>query len=357
MLYIFRLESSKPNEQLPEAGRAFLWRELQLGRLRQGWGMRGMSLSHGSGDAIPIDLWTDSFRSAATRDGWKPKDRTEAKAKLRYTLLSHMREIRDGDLLLVPNITESDRRGLVLVTAVSPDRSSDAECYEWDNAPRSKKHPLGDDRRHAVRVDPFTIRAVRYEPGSLAAAIRTDLGTLQACVVPVDRKKNKELVRNVEKLCGTSLSKTKLKKALKPSSKKGHPPTADQLRRGLAGEEEMHRRLESAHGFLGLKLKLDRRNSSDGYDFLCTDGKAEVEVEVKTFAATDGQIFISENELNRATSSKKRYCLFGVFDNGEPPSKWKVRTLRAPSSELNRVGAEQIVRLLRANPHIIEWDD
>jgi hypothetical protein len=308
-----------------------------------------MSLSNSLGDPTPRDEWIGKFRSAAAKDSWKPKDRTEAKASLRYTLLSHMREIRDGDLLLVPNITESDRRGLVLVTAAS----RDTECYEWDNAPRTKKQPLGDDRRHVVLVDPFTIKAVRYESGSFAAAIRTALGTLQACVVPVDPKKNKDLVRNVEKLYETSLSKVKKPK----TSKKGHPPTADQLRRGLAGEEEISRRLKSAHGFLGLKFKDDRRNSSDGYDFLCTDGSAEVEVEVKTFAATDGQIFISENELGRATASKKHYSLFGVFDNGGPPSKWKVRTLRAPSSELNRVGAAQIVRLLRASPHLIEWDD
>ncbi|MFZ0890542.1 MAG: DUF3883 domain-containing protein [Candidatus Binataceae bacterium] len=315
-----------------------------------------MGLLNGSGGRILRDQWIRNFQSAAA--DWKPKQ-TEAKAKLRYTLLSHMLEIRHGDLLLVPNITESDRRGLVLVTAVSRDRSSDAKCYEWDDSRRPKSHPLGDDRRHVVRVDPFTINAVRYETGSLAVAIRTDLGTLQACVVPVDGKKNKGLVGNVEKLYGTPLSTAagKKKSTLKTAPKKGHPPTADQLKRGWEGEEEMRRRLESAHGFLGLKFKLDRRNSSDGYDFLCTEGRAEVEVEVKTFSATDGQIFISENELQRAASSKKRYCLFGVFDNGGPPSKWKVRTLRAPSSELNRVGAEQIVRLLRANPHLIEWDD
>jgi hypothetical protein len=125
----------------------------------------------------------------------------------------------------------------------------------------------------------------------------------------------------------------------------------------LAGEKEILRRLKSPHGFLGLKFQDDRRISSDGYDFLCIDATAEIEVEVKTFAATDGQIFISENELHRANSSKKRYCLFGVFDNGGPPSKWKVHTLRAPFSQLNRVGEEQIVRLLRANPRLIEWDD
>jgi len=312
-----------------------------------------MSLLNGLGEPTPRDEWIEIFQSAAAKDGWKPKDRTEAKASLRYTLLSHMRQIRDGDILLVPNVTESDRRGLVLVSAASRDRKSDTECYEWDNASRPKKQPLGDDRRHVVLVDPFTIKAVRYESGSIAAGIRTDLGTLQACVVPVDPKKNKDLVRNVEKLYESSLTKVKKPKP----SKKGRPPTADQLRRGLAGEEEISRRLKSPHGFLGLKFKDDRRNSSDGYDFLCTEGPLEVEVEVKTFAATDGQIFISENELGRAISSKKRYSLFGVFDNGGPPSKWKVRTLRAPSSELSRVGAQQIVRLLRASPHLIEWDD
>jgi hypothetical protein len=98
-LYIFRLESSASTEQLSEAGRAFLWQEIQQGRLRQGWGIRGMSLLDGSNAPLPKDQWIENFRSAAARNGWKPKDRTEAKVKLRYTLLSHMREIRSGDLL------------------------------------------------------------------------------------------------------------------------------------------------------------------------------------------------------------------------------------------------------------------
>ena len=67
MLYIFRLESSNPSEQLSEAGRAFLWQELQLGRLRQGWGIHGMNLLNGLGEPAPRDEWMKSFQSAAAK--------------------------------------------------------------------------------------------------------------------------------------------------------------------------------------------------------------------------------------------------------------------------------------------------
>ncbi len=357
MLYVFRVESTKFDERLPEEGRAFLWQELQQGRLRQGWGIPGMSLVDARHEAIARDRWVQNFRQAAEHAGWEPRARTVRAAARRHTLLSHMREIRRGALLLVPNLAQTGRRGLVLVRAISKNETLSSNCYGWDGATRRRRHPLGDDRRHLVRVDPFTIRAVSYE-GTVAAKIRTLLGPLRNCIVPVNSTQNKALVGSVTRLYGGSLSGSSSahhSAKNRGTPRKGHPPTAGQLERGVKGEEEVLRRLKSSKGIFGLNYREDRRNSGDGFDFLCTDGAREIEVEVKTFSATDGQIIISENELCRAALSKERYCLLGVFDSGRRPPDWKVRALWSPSAELYRVGDEQIVRQFRVSPNDIKW--
>jgi hypothetical protein len=71
MLYVFRLEGSKRKDQLPEAGRAFLWRDIQRGLLHQGWGPPGMSLLKPDGTVMSQLECLDIGRARKKEDGLK----------------------------------------------------------------------------------------------------------------------------------------------------------------------------------------------------------------------------------------------------------------------------------------------
>jgi hypothetical protein len=170
MLYVFRLERSNGRDQLPEAGRAFLWRDIQRGLLHQGWGALGMSLLKAGGSAMSQAEWAPKYKSSATKRGWLKKDLTSGKAHRRYTLLSHMLGIGDGDLILVPNIAENDRKGFVLARAVAIRKDTDGgQCYAWDAASQVASHPL-QDRRHLVSINVSSVKAFRYDSSPIAAS-------------------------------------------------------------------------------------------------------------------------------------------------------------------------------------------
>jgi len=277
-----------------------------------------------------------------------------------------MTEIRPGDVMLIPNISAAGRDGIALATAIGRNGSSEssASCYDWDGSSRRNSHPLENDRRHFVTIDPFTIKEVSYQPltveGKLAARIRGEMRALRACILPVSNSRHRRLVRDAEALCGGKIPKTSgVRKAKVGTSgaRGGHPPTREQIARGLQAEDEMLRRLQRPAGFDGLTLVADRRNSNCGYDFLCEDSAGTVEVEVKGFAP-DGQLFLTENEFQRARSNKKAYRLVGFLDNGDAPPKWLARSLKGPFFQLHGLGAyeTQTVTRLRVDPSLVKWD-
>src|SRR5260221_8190736 len=108
----------RPSGPLSEAGRSFLWSEIERGFLHQGWGRSGMALLRSDGSVLPRAAWMKNFLSSAREDHWSPSDRTRRKAHRRYTLLSHTLEITDGDLILITNMTETSRDGLLLARAL-----------------------------------------------------------------------------------------------------------------------------------------------------------------------------------------------------------------------------------------------
>jgi len=318
-----------------------------------------MGLLRPDGSVLPRAIWMKNFIFSARTRRWPASDRTRTKAHLRYTLLSHMLEIDDGDLILVPNMTENGREGLLLAKALKRGAGSDLDqgCYSWEEKSRSRVHPLGDDYRHTVSIVVSTIKTFPYAFGSLAARIRTQLGARQSCVISLKGKKNEAFVLDVFKLYSGdgSVSRKKRRKI------RGHPPTKEQLVRGTRGENEFLRRLKSQKGFkltgesLTLKFLEDRTGASCGFDFLCTDGTEEIAVEVKTFAESGGQIFMTDNELTTAQVSRKSYLLVGLIDSGKSPSTWKSVVLRDPYERLSKAGKIEEVRQLRVSP-VAVWD-
>jgi hypothetical protein len=347
MPYVFRLESTKKSEQLPEAGRRALFQQMKSGRLRQGWGRDGMGLLDKKGNPIPRDEWVKHFLEAA--EGWPAKERTVKKARGHYGLLSTMLKIRPGDRIVVPNFAEDGWQGLVIATAVPAPRrpeGKEGECYGFSPAPSA----LNGDRRHYIAIKPlFKSIPLSREGKNLRRLIGK--GGYRVRVREVNGKLHPELVRVIARLAQADITEPTetLKKA-----KVAKPPDDKQRARGLAGEEEIIERLEG--GFLGFSLKEDRRTHGCGYDFLAHDGKKLVEIEVKTFDARSGQIFFTEKELEQALTSHDRFQLWALLDNGLDPSMWELRILSAPHPELQRVGEKQVSVVYRIPPLEVTWE-
>lgn len=357
MIYNFRFEHSK-RLFAPEA-RAYYWNELTGGRLRQGWGRLGMSLTDETGNPLSDREWMRRYISASKRDEWRAP--TKKGALGRYRLLSRMLDIQAGDLLVVLNLTESGRDGLVLVKAARqrPLRST-AKCYGWDNSAGSRADPLEGDHRHFVSVDPASIKVVRYDAGSaegrLARSIRTDLGGLHFCIFPLTGRKYAHLIHKIESLYGGRISTVPKKERQLPRGLgTGHPPTREQIARGQAAEDEILKRLQRRE-LHSLRLARDCRASACGYDFLCRDAEGEeIEVEVKGFCA-GGQLFLTEGELRQAKRSKERYWLVGLLCNNGSPRQWQSYLLVNPAKQIKRLGSPWVVTSWRVDPSQLGWE-
>ena len=228
--------------------------------------------------------------------------------KMHYDLLAHMLAVREGDRLVVPNVAEQGRKGFVIATAVrNPERppNEPGECYGFSSSlPRA----LNGDRRHYVSVDPVMSEFISYDSNAEAAALPMLLknGGFLVRMRPVEAGKHPKLVRSIERLSGRT-DESAPARTLK-NVRVGTAPGPDQKKRGLEGEKEIMRRL--AEEDLGLKLVKDRTKDGCGYDFLCTDGKRNIELEVKSYEALTGQIFFTPKELEQALKSKDRYRLW-----------------------------------------------
>lgn len=123
--------------------------------------------------------------------------------------------------------------------------------------------------------------------------------------------------------------------------------TPDQELRGKRGEEEIKRRLEQSGGWEGFKLISDVRNEGCGYDFLCKQNGQRVMVEVKTFSF-DGQIFMTNTELQVAASNRGDYYLIGVLDDGGSAREWRTFYIQDPITTMLVEGSFDIQATLKA---------
>jgi hypothetical protein len=113
--------------------------------------------------------------------------------------------------------------------------------------------------------------------------------------------------------------------------------TAEQSARGVAGEEEIKRRLSLPGGWDGFVLVRDVRALGCGYDFEVRHGESEAKMEVKTFT-TVGRIIFTSRELQEAGESRGAYYLVGVLDSAEPASHWSTFLTKDPILKLLKKG-------------------
>jgi hypothetical protein len=332
MIWVFRFEKS--NSKMGKEGRQDYFDELVLGRLHQGWGWKGMSLIGRNGNVLSSEAWEKKYHGGGPAES----QAQEKEAKGNYERLSRMLEIREGDRIIVPNLSREGRKGLVLATAKhEPGRGKGkpGECYGFSS---SVPESFNGDRRHYVRVDPVKSKFFSYRESASAKALPNAIrfAGLWHRVESVDDKKNRAIVRLLNKIAGEVLDATP-RKTIK-DARVGVPLSPDQQERGRKGEEEILRRFESG-AVKGLRLLKDHRSKGGGYDFLCQEvkGKRTVELELKTFKALDGQIVLTPKEFQRASTESDRYYLWGLEDNGKLPKDWELRTLQAPHAEIKRL--------------------
>jgi hypothetical protein len=114
--------------------------------------------------------------------------------------------------------------------------------------------------------------------------------------------------------------------------------TPEQRARGLAGEEEIERRLPHSCGWEGLFFLRDTRSEACGYDYEAKHGEPLVRLEVKTFTA-NGRVIVTNRELQAAAVFKGDYYLIGVqHSDSIPGSQWVTYMTPDPILRLMSLG-------------------
>ncbi len=167
-----------------DSSRSLLAREIVEGRLRQGWGVSGTSLS-AAGAVTDEATWIENYRPAA-RSAWG-EDITEPDAKKRYRILIPMVDLCKGDVVLVPKLHSWDH--FVMGTVSSG--------YEFDDRPHEQRGELLDDFRHVVHLAPGSIMEFSYTCTPEARTVKKKMRAYQAAVTRVH---NKELIEAIDKL-------------------------------------------------------------------------------------------------------------------------------------------------------------
>jgi hypothetical protein len=343
MPYIFWLETSRKRYQLPEPGRKALFQEMKKGRLRQGWGSEGMSLIDSNGRSLSRDEWVKNYLG-------RSNDEEEVrKARSHFRLLSAMLQIRPGDLIVVPNFGEDGWDGLVIAKAVhAPGRPrGEGECYNFSpSVPRA----LNGDRRHFVAIDRLFKAIPLNRAGKHLKSLIAN-GGYRVRVRQVNSQKHRDLMKTIARLAVADIAEET--ETIK-NARVAKPPDEKQRERGRKGEDEVKQRLKEH--FLGFTFEADRTKDGCGYDFLAHDGKRQVEIEVKSFDARSGQIFLTPREFARAQESGGRYHLWVLLDNGGDPSTWDLWTLSSPHPQLKKLADPQVTIVYRVAPTSVKWE-
>ena len=129
----------------------WLWREMDKARLRQGWAPPGSSLKE-NGARLDKRTWKQRYVEGALR-GWKVDESdeiiTEKKVESRHQILSHMLELKRGDVVLVPRMPSEQE---MTVAPVSGPYTFDDRHYV------TVHHDMG----HVIPVDSCALRTYGY---------------------------------------------------------------------------------------------------------------------------------------------------------------------------------------------------
>jgi HJR/Mrr/RecB family endonuclease len=168
----------------------WIWREIQQGRLRQGWGLSNTRLPSGEHAPDKMDDWCLRYRKEGEQF-WK-ENIPQEQAESRYWILRQMLEIQTGDRIVIPKMPTWGSFCIALVK----------EPYEFDTSKRAD--PDDDDFRHVVPLQ-SELRIVPHLSSADAQIVAASLKGYQAAVSAV----YKASVRNaIEAIINTQSTTT-----------------------------------------------------------------------------------------------------------------------------------------------------
>lgn len=121
-----------------DARQDVLYKELQNGMVRQGWGTANLALLDKDGNLIPKDQWTRNYR----------KDFKEEPTLHRYSALTPMLKLTTKDLIVLPKMPNNQKMSIARVNG----------RYRFERTSEHLKHDFG----HVIPVDPSSVRTFNY---------------------------------------------------------------------------------------------------------------------------------------------------------------------------------------------------
>ncbi len=149
-----------------------LW---EHGRLRQGWGSKGLSLDVCPSKDNVCSEWIENFMIAMKRD-WnhdleKGIDYCHI-ASGRYNILKHMRYMKKGDILIVPRHSQGKHKDNTKFTIC---KVKDLYSFDVNKKYRDFGHILGVDILGSINYNSASIRALTFKPyGKAIVRIRDE---------------------------------------------------------------------------------------------------------------------------------------------------------------------------------------
>lgn len=162
----------------------WIWKEMQNGRLRQGWGISGTSLTD-NGKAIDEELWCKRYQESSLRE-WG-HDATVDEAVGRYRILSRFRQMTQGDIIVIPKMPEFE--GFTLATV--------SGTYAFDSEPKERRHKSTDDYRHVLAIDPSSCKSFHYASSDDARVVQRMMRAYQSAV---NAASNPDFIKAVDAL-------------------------------------------------------------------------------------------------------------------------------------------------------------
>ena len=163
--------------------KSWIWKELQEGRLRQGWGVPELQLSE-NGKVVGLDIWKERYKISSKK--YWDYDPQEYEIIKRYWILYPMVELKRGNIVVIPKIPSYDTFLIAIVT----------EGYEFDYV-GSEQREGHEDYRHIIHIDNKTLKSFNY---SSFVETRTVLKKMRAYQSAVNNVYNEDFIVAIQDL-------------------------------------------------------------------------------------------------------------------------------------------------------------